>query len=88
MEIGFDALKLGIDAHSVIGLRLAKIASGGFAGTAETQLMVAEKMQAAAQLQAAFLTGGLGATPAAVAKTTLRYCSTKVLANQRRLRVR
>ena len=88
MGIGFDALKLGMDANSVIGLRLAKIASGGFAGTAETHLMIAEKMQAVTQLQAAFLTGSLGVTPAAVAKTTLQYWSTKVLANQRRLRIR
>jgi hypothetical protein len=88
MGIGFDALKLGMDANSVIGLRLAKIATGGFAGAAETQLMIAEKIQATAQLQIAFLTGELGTTPAVVAKTTLRYYSKQVLGNQRRLRVR
>ena len=88
MGIGFDALKLGMDANSVIGLRLAKIATGGFAGTAETHLMVAEKIHATAQLQTDFLTGGLGATPAAVAKSTLGYYSKQVLANQRRLRDR
>ncbi|UVO53657.1 hypothetical protein [Sphingomonas sp. SUN039] len=85
--IGFDALKLGMDANSVIGLRLAKIATGGVAGTEEARLMVAEKMQAAAQLQTAFLTGRLGITPVAVAQTTLRYCSKMVVANQRRLRI-
>jgi hypothetical protein len=50
--------------------------------------MVAEKMKAAAQLQTAFMTGGLGTTPAVVAKTTLRYYSKKVRANQRRLGAR
>jgi hypothetical protein len=88
MGVGFDAWKLGMEANSVIALRLAKIATGGAAGTAEAELMVAEKMKAATQLQTAFMTGGLGTTPAVVAKTTLRYYSKKVRANQRRLGAR
>jgi hypothetical protein len=88
MAIGFDAWKLGMDANSVIALRVAKIATGGSAGTVEAELMVAEKMKAAAQLQTAFMTGRLGTTPAVVAKTTLRHYSKKVRANQRRLGAR
>lgn len=88
MAIGFDAWKLGMDANSVIGLRLAKIATGGAAGTAEAHLMFAEKIRAATQLQSALLTGDLGATPAAVANSTLRHYSKKVRANQRRLGAR
>lgn len=88
MGIGLDAWKLGMEANSVVALRLAKIATGGAAGTAEAELMVAEKMKAAAQLQAAWLTGGLGLTPAAVAKTILKHYSKKVRANKRRLGAR
>ena len=85
MGIGLDAWQLGMDANSVIGLRLAKFATGGAAGAAEAELMVAEKMSAAAQLQNALMTGGLGTTPAAVAKRTIRHYSKKVRANKRRL---
>jgi hypothetical protein len=85
MGIGVDAWKLAIDASSVIELRLAKITMGGAAATAEAELMVSEKMRAAAHLQNAFLTGGLGSTPVVMAKTTLRHYAKKVLANKRRL---
>jgi hypothetical protein len=46
--------------------------------------MCAEKFTALAELQAQLLMG-LGATPAAAAKTSLKHYSRKVAANRRRL---
>ena len=42
-----ETLRLGFEAHSVIGLRLTKVALGGVGARDETQLMIAEKSKAA-----------------------------------------
>ena len=85
LRIGFDAWALGVEASAVIGLRTLKIAAGGAAGEAEARRMVAEKLDAAAQLQTKALTGGLGATGAGMATKTLTHYRRKVRANRRRL---
>jgi hypothetical protein len=85
LRIGFDAWALGLEASSVIGLRTLKIAAGGAAGEAETRRMVSEKVDAAVDLQAKALTGGLGFTGAGVASKTLAHYRRKVRANRRRL---
>ncbi len=83
--IGFDALTMGMDAMSVIGLRTMKIAMGGAAGDAESQLMVDEKIKAALHVQTALWTGGLGTDPAVATRRALRHYSGKVKANRKRL---
>ena len=83
--IGVNAWALGVEASSVIVIRTLKIAQGGSAGTAESERMVQEKMDAAAELQRLALTGGLGLTPATAAKKTVAHYRRKVRANQRRL---
>jgi len=85
LRIGFDAWSLGVEASAVIGLRTLKIAAGGAAGEAEARRMVAEKVDAAAQLQTKALVGGLGFTGAAAATQTLAHYRRKVRANRRRL---
>lgn len=85
MKIGLDSWMLGMEASTVIGLRLTKLAAGGPAATSEAQRMVAEKMQAAWELQVAAATGRLGSTPHAQASKTLRHYRRKVRANARRL---
>jgi hypothetical protein len=53
--------QLGIEAHSVIALRMMRLAAGGARGRAEARRMVAEKVGAVAEAQtaaaAAILTG-------------------------------
>jgi len=80
-----DIGALGIEASTVIGLRLAKIAVGGPAGEKESERMVEEKVAAAAELGAMAMTGALGFTGAAVTKRTLAHYRRKVRANRRRL---
>ena len=83
--IGMDAWRLGLEASAVIGLRTLKIAQGGAAGEAEAKRMVSEKVQAAADLQAQALTGGLGTTPAKASARAVAHYRRKVSANRRRL---
>lgn len=82
---GIDAWALGVEASAVIGLRTVKMASGGVDAAAEAQLMVSEKMQSAFELQAALVTGRLGANPLAGTQKVLRHYRRKVKANRKRL---
>jgi hypothetical protein len=82
---GIDAWALGLEASTVIGLRMATFAQGGAASEREARLMVAEKIESALHLQSAFLGGRLGNTPASGAKRVLRHYRRKVSANRRRL---
>jgi hypothetical protein len=84
MEIGTATMTLALESAGVIGLRAAKAARGGPSATDEAWRMCAEKFTALAELQAQLLMG-LGATPAAAAKTSLKHYSRKVAANRRRL---
>ena len=57
MKLVFDMALLGLEAQTVIGIRLSQIAMGR--GTAaETQLMVTEKMLAFVEAAATMATGG------------------------------
>lgn len=76
---------LGLESAMVVGLRGLKLAAGGPAAKAETRRMVSEKVEAVAALQALALTGGLGTTPTAAARKTLRRYARTVRANRRRL---
>ena|SRR5665213_2095688 len=83
--IGLDAWRLGFEASQVIGLRTMKIAAGGAAGQAETQRMVAEKIDAGLALQTMAMTGALGVSAASASARTLAHYRRKVRANRRRL---
>ncbi len=84
-RMGFDMMALGAEASSVVALRMVKLAAGGQAATAEAQLMVAEKLQAAAEVQTRAwneaLTGKSRLTP----RRTLALYRRKVRANRKRL---
>jgi hypothetical protein len=82
---GIDAWTLGMEASAVIGLRVAKMATGDAAAGAEAQLMVSEKVQSMFELQAAMLTGRMGTDPLAGTQKMLRHYRRKVRANRRRL---
>ena len=80
-----DAWTLGMEASTVIGLRMAKLAMGGAGADAEACRMISEKMQAAYELQMAMVTGQMGASPLAGTRKVIRHYRKKVKANKRRL---
>jgi hypothetical protein len=84
-RIGFSAWSLGLEASSVIALRMLKIASGGKDSEAEARRMINEKIEAGLSLQRKALTGGLGLIPHSAATKTLAHYRRKVRANRRRL---
>jgi hypothetical protein len=84
-RVGFSAWTLGLEASSVIALRMLKIASGGDAAEAEVRRMIDEKIEAGLSLQTLALTGGLGLTPHRAAIKALAHYRRKVRANSRRL---
>jgi hypothetical protein len=85
LRAGFDAWSLGVEASSVIALRMLKIGSGGAAAEAEARQMVSEKIETGLAFQAMALTGGLGLTAHHAARKTLAHYRRKVRANRRRL---
>jgi hypothetical protein len=84
--LGLESWRLGMDVASVVAMRSAKIAAGGAGAARESQLMVAEKVAAAAEIQVAFMTGGLGRSPQAISRNIVRTYGAKVRKNRRRLR--
>ena len=84
-DASVEAWKLGMDASAVIGLRAVRLAQGGPGADAELGRMMAEKMQAAFELQAAMLGGRLGTSPVAGTRKVIRHLSRKVKANRKRL---
>jgi hypothetical protein len=85
IKLGWDAMALGAEATSVIGLRTMKIAAAGPAADAEAALMVQEKIEAAWALQSLAMVGALGFTAPKIAARTLAHYRRKVRANRRRL---
>jgi hypothetical protein len=78
MRLAIDSTLLGMEAQTVIGLRLSQIALGK--GTAaETQLMVTEKMLAMMEAASTVAAGGS-------AQTVVRGYRKRVSANVRRLK--
>jgi len=84
-SLAFDSWSLGLEASTVIGLRMMKLAAGGAAAQAEAELMVSEKMAAGMTLPILAMTGQLGATGPAIAAGSLAHLRKKVRANRRRL---
>ncbi len=84
-SLAFDSWSLGLEASTVIGLRMMKLAAGGAAAQAEAELMVSEKVAAGMTLPMLAMTGQLGATGPAIAAGSLAHLRKKVRANRRRL---
>lgn len=83
--LAFDSWALGLEASTVIGLRMMKLAAGGAAAQAEAQLMVGEKVAAGLALSMQAATGQLGLTGPAIASGSLAHLRRKVRANRKRL---
>jgi hypothetical protein len=84
-SMGLDAWSLYLDASTVIGLRMMKVAAGGPDAHREVALMIGEKVQSAVGLQMDGATGQLGVLPAGAAKKVMRHYKGKVRANKQRL---
>jgi len=82
----FDLARFGLEAQSVIALRMMRLAAGGALASREAQRMIVEKSAAAVAAQmaaAAALAAGHG--PAAVAARTLGPYKRAVSRNRQRL---
>ena len=85
LRIGADTWSLGWQTARVMGLRAARLSAGGPAAGVEAWLMLTEKWQAAAEVQADLLRRGASVTPATATRRTLARYERKVAANYRRL---
>lgn len=84
-DLSLDAWRLAAESQTVIGLRLAKLASGDAAAAAEAQLMISEKIAAAAEVQTQMFTAALAGTSHLAPRRAMAHYRRKVGANRRRL---
>ena len=81
-----NAFQMGVEAQSVMALRLLRFASGGARSEAEATRMLAEKVTAAEEAQAvAALAAMSGKQSHVVAGKALNVYRKRVRANRRRL---
>lgn len=83
--IAFDSWRLGLEAWTVIGLRIPRLLTGDAKAMVEAQRMVAEKIEAVGVLQWKAMTGGLGVSPGAAMKASVAHYRNAVGKNRRRL---
>jgi hypothetical protein len=84
--VALKAIELGVEAQSVMALRMMRLAAGGACAHAEMGRMVAEKAVAAAQAQtAAAFAVMAGHKDHVIAGKVLRVYKKRVRANKRRL---
>ncbi|MGI8841009.1 MAG: hypothetical protein ACR2F8_09575 [Caulobacteraceae bacterium] len=85
LSLSMDAMRLGMEAQSVIGLRMAKAAWGGAAAQDEAQRMISEKAKAAVDAQMVFASSLMSGQGHLAPARALALYRRRVLANQRRL---
>jgi hypothetical protein len=86
LGLAFKAFELGMEAQSVIALRMMRLAAGGARGRAEASRMVAEKVGALAEAQTAAAAAIFtGRREKIVAGKVLNTYRKRVRANRRRL---
>jgi hypothetical protein len=84
--LSLKAVQMGMEAQSVIALRMLRMATGGKRAEAEAGRMVTEKVVAAAEAQAVAAVAAMGGHPQhVVAGKTLKVYKKHVRANRRRL---
>lgn len=81
-----DLALLGVESAEVMARRSLMLVRGGQPAVAEFQWMVTEKVAAIVELQSRLLTGTLGSSGQAAARSALTHVRRKVRANRRRLR--
>jgi hypothetical protein len=85
-EFSLKAVRMGVEAQSVIALRMLRMAAGGTRAEAEASRMVTEKVAAAAEAQVVATVAAIGGKPQHVgANKALKVFKKRVAANRRRL---
>jgi len=85
-DLTLKTVQLGLDAQSVIALRMIRLASGGARAKAEMSRMVIEKPATVAEAQVAAAVAVVGGrNDHAVVGKALKVFSKRVRANKRRL---
>jgi hypothetical protein len=85
-DVALKAIQLGIDAQSVIALRMIRLAAGGARAQSEAQRMVLEKITAITEAQTAATSAILnGHDDHVIVGKTLGAFNKHVRANKRRL---
>ena len=80
-----DTMMLGLEAQSVIGLRMIKAVMGGESAQREAALMITEKAQALVDAQLVFAESALAGQPHLAPGRAVALYRKRVQANQRRL---
>lgn len=83
-RLWFDSALLMSDAAAVIGMRTFALMQGGPKAAREAERMLAEKMEAGAEL-AGQLASGRVRTPHGAARAAVRIAGKRVRANKKRL---
>jgi hypothetical protein len=84
--LSLKAVQMGIEAQSVIALRMLRLASGGARMEAEASPMVTEKISAASEAQTVAAVATMSGQPQhVVAGKTLKVYKKHVRANRQRL---
>lgn len=88
MKAALDTWMLAMEASTVVALRTIRIATGGKSALTEAELMVTEKVRAAAELHTRLVTGAFGLMPLGMIEGATSHYRKKVAANRRRLKGR
>ena len=84
-KLSFDTFCLGYEAHSLIGLRLFAMATGGVPALPEALRMVPEKIEAFVRAQMVVATSVLSGRPDLAPAEVVALYRERVSANQQRL---
>jgi hypothetical protein len=86
LSFGFKVWQMGLEAQSVVALRMLRLAAGGARAEAEASRMVGEKILAAAEASASATAATMrGHRKHVAAGKALNVCRRRVRANRRRL---
>ena len=86
LALSFKVFQLGIEAQSVVALRMMRLASGGAGTQAEMGRMMGEKAAAVTEAQFAAATAAVaGSKDHVIAGKALKVFRKRVRANRRRL---
>jgi hypothetical protein len=85
ITLGLQSARLGVDAWSVVGLRLARLAQGGPVAALECQRMIGEKSLALAEAQWEVAMAIATGKSSGAARKALASYHRRVRANHRRL---
>ena len=84
-KLSFDALRLGCEAYSLIGLRLFEMATGGVPAGSEALRMIPEKIMALVDAQILIVASLLSGRPDLAPAKVVALYRERVSANEQRL---